>query len=65
MLPGFNVRPMEFQGAVGLAQLPKLDGFIEWRRKNLATFQRLFTGDPRFIVPRENGRSSSFSFTWW
>ena len=62
VLPGFNVRPMEFQGAVGLAQMEKIDGFLATRRKNLATFQRLFAGDPRFVVPRENGTSSSFSF---
>jgi CDP-6-deoxy-D-xylo-4-hexulose-3-dehydrase len=62
VLPGYNVRPMEFQGAVGLAQMEKIDGFLATRRKNLATFQRLFAGDPRFVTPRENGTSSSFSF---
>ncbi|MEQ8701813.1 MAG: DegT/DnrJ/EryC1/StrS family aminotransferase, partial [Bauldia litoralis] len=32
------------------------------RRRNLATFERLFGGDDRFIIQRENGKSSSFSF---
>ena len=33
------------------------------RRQNLAKFQDLFGGDERFIVQRENGKSSSFCFT--
>ena len=33
------------------------------RRENLALFQRLFAGDRRFIIQREHGKSSSFSFT--
>jgi CDP-6-deoxy-D-xylo-4-hexulose-3-dehydrase len=31
---GFNVRPMEFQGALGLSQLSKLDSFIDKRIEN-------------------------------
>jgi len=33
------------------------------RRKNWALFQSLFKGDNRFIIQRENGKSSAFSFT--
>ena len=33
------------------------------RRRNLALFQNLFAGDERFILQRENGKSSCFSFT--
>ena len=33
------------------------------RRKNWALFQKLFGGDNRFIIQRENGKSSAFSFT--
>jgi CDP-6-deoxy-D-xylo-4-hexulose-3-dehydrase len=63
LLPGYNVRPLEICGAVGLEQLKKLDRMIEMRRANAALFVRLFKDDPRFIVQRENGRSSWFSFT--
>lgn len=63
ILPGYNVRPLELSGAVGLEQLKKLPAMTAARRRNLATFQRLFAGDERFIIQRENGRSSSFSFT--
>ena len=63
VMPGYNVRPLEVSGAVGLEQLKKLDGMIEQRRANAAHFVRLFGGDERFILQREHGRSSWFSFT--
>jgi CDP-4-dehydro-6-deoxyglucose reductase, E1 len=63
VVPGYNVRPLEMCGAVGLEQLKKLDGMIEIRRANAACFVRLFGDDHRFIIQRENGRSSWFSFT--
>jgi CDP-6-deoxy-D-xylo-4-hexulose-3-dehydrase len=63
ILPGYNVRPMEFSGAVGSVQLKKLDAMIEARRRNAEVFQDLFQGDRRFILQRENGKSSWFSFT--
>ena len=40
--PGFNVRPMEVQGAFGLHQLPKLEGSIEHRRQNAAYWNKEF-----------------------
>ncbi len=63
ILPGYNVRPMEFSGAVGRVQLKKLPGMTACRRQNLACFQQLFRGDDRFLIQRENGKSSCFSFT--
>jgi CDP-6-deoxy-D-xylo-4-hexulose-3-dehydrase len=62
ILPGYNVRPLELSGAIGLEQLRKLPQMTETRRKNLALFQELFGSDERFIIQRENGRSSAFSF---
>jgi CDP-6-deoxy-D-xylo-4-hexulose-3-dehydrase len=55
ILPGYNVRPLELSGAVGREQLRKLPAMTERRRSNLAVFQRLFAGDERFILQRENG----------
>lgn len=63
ILPGYNVRPIELSGAVGLEQLKKLPSMTAQRRQNMARFQKRFAGDDRFIIQRENGKSSSFSFT--
>jgi CDP-6-deoxy-D-xylo-4-hexulose-3-dehydrase len=63
ILPGYNVRPLEIEAAIGRVQLTKLPGFTAMRRQNLALFQKLFEGDERFIIQRENGKSSAFSFT--
>lgn len=63
ILPGYNVRPIELAGAIGREQIKKLPGMTVQRRKNLAHFQKLFQGDDRFIIQRENGKSSSFCFT--
>jgi CDP-6-deoxy-D-xylo-4-hexulose-3-dehydrase len=63
IMPGYNVRPLEICGAIGLEQLKKLDRMLEVRRANAAHFTTLFGGDDRFILQRENGRSSWFSFT--
>ncbi len=63
ILPGYNVRPLEIEAAIGREQLKKLPSFSALRRRNLAHFQQLFAADDRFIVQRENGRSSAFAFT--
>ncbi len=63
ILPGYNVRPLEICAAVGVEQLKKLDRMVEIRRANAALFVDLFRGDERFIIQREHGRSSWFSFT--
>jgi CDP-6-deoxy-D-xylo-4-hexulose-3-dehydrase len=63
VLPGYNVRPLEMAGAVGLEQLKKLDAMMAVRRANAALFVSLFKDDRRFIIQRENGVSSWFSFT--
>jgi CDP-4-dehydro-6-deoxyglucose reductase, E1 len=63
ILPGYNVRPLEMSGAVGREQLKKLPDMTAARRRNLRLFQETFSADERFIIQRENGKSSSFSFT--
>lgn len=63
ILPGYNVRPQEINAAVGIEQLKKLPAMTAARRANLGAFQSAFAGDERFIIQRENGKSSSFCFT--
>lgn len=38
VLPAYNIRPIEFEGAIGLEQLKKLPDMIKGRRKNNAFF---------------------------
>jgi len=63
ILPGYNVRPGEIHGAIGIRQLDKLEHFLQIRRKNAEHFVNLFRNDKRFIIQREIGESSWFSFT--
>jgi CDP-6-deoxy-D-xylo-4-hexulose-3-dehydrase len=63
ILPGYNLRPTEISGALGLVQMKKLDDFLAVRRKNAATFQSLFGQDARFRIQQEHGSSSWFAFT--
>ena len=63
IFPGYNARPLEMSGAIGIEQLKKLDQMIAVRRKNADLFVSLFGSDERFIIQQENGKSSWFSFT--
>lgn len=63
ILPGFNARPLEMSGAIGVEQLKKLDAMIAIRRENARLFQDLFVDDERFILQKEHGESSWFAFT--
>lgn len=63
ILPGYNVRPGELQGAIGLEQIKKLPQMLLQRRKNAQYFQSKFKNDKRFIIQKEVGESSWFSFT--
>lgn len=63
VLPGYNVRPLEMSGAIGIEQLKKLPSFIESRRNNAKLFIKLFSNDTRFIIQKELGKSSWFGFS--
>jgi CDP-6-deoxy-D-xylo-4-hexulose-3-dehydrase len=62
VLPGYNVRPQEINAAVGLEQLKKLPAMTAQRRANLRLFHDAFVDHKKFIIQRENGKSSSFCF---
>ncbi|KZN51392.1 DegT/DnrJ/EryC1/StrS family aminotransferase [Pseudoalteromonas luteoviolacea] len=63
MLPGYNVRPLEMSGAIGIEQLKKLPSFIEQRRKNAHLFIELFGSHPYIEIQQEVGESSWFGFS--
>ena len=63
VLPGYNVRPLEMSGAIGIEQLKKLPLFIKQRRKNAKIFVKLFKDDKRFLIQKEIGKSSWFGFS--
>ena len=63
MLPGYNARPLEMSGALGIEQLKKLPSFIETRRKNAKLFQSLFENHPHLSIQQETGNSSWFGFS--
>lgn len=64
ILPGYNVRPVEMMGAIGIEQLKKLPEFLRYRRENAKYFQKLFGNDDRFIIQKEIGSSSWFGFSF-
>ncbi len=64
VLPGYNVRPVEMSGAIGIEQLKKLPGFLEERRKNAALFVELFKDHPDFLIQHNIDNSSWFGFSF-
>lgn len=62
IVPGFNLRPLEIEAAVGIEQLKKLDIFIEQRRRNAAYFMDQLRDKTRFLTQKEVGCSSWFGF---
>ena len=63
VLPGYNVRPLEMSGAIGIEQLKKLPHFIQKRRENAAYLQELFLDHPYMSIQKEIGLSSWFGFS--
>jgi CDP-6-deoxy-D-xylo-4-hexulose-3-dehydrase len=63
VLPGYNVRPVEMSGAIGIEQLKKLPLFLEQRRKNAKVFMELFKDHPDFIIQTDTDNSSWFGFS--
>ncbi|XAK47966.1 DegT/DnrJ/EryC1/StrS family aminotransferase [Campylobacter coli] len=63
VLPGYNVRPVEMSGAIGIEQLKKLPIFLKHRRENAKLFCEYFQNHPDFIIQKEIGSSSWFGFS--
>lgn len=63
VLPGYNVRPLEMSGAIGVEQVKKLPGLIAERRKNGALLQKAMSDHEDILIQREIGSSSWFGFS--
>jgi len=63
VLPGYNVRPLEMSGAIGIEQLKKLPGLIAGRRENAKQFVGLMGNHPDLMIQQETGESSWFGFS--
>lgn len=63
VLPGYNVRPLEMSGAIGIEQLKKLPQFLKQRKANAQYFKEYFANHPNFMIQQEIGESSWFGFS--
>jgi len=62
-LPGYNVRPLEMSGAIGIEQLRKLPELLKVRRENAKRFLDLFSELSYLRIQKEVGNSSWFGFS--
>ena len=63
VLPGYNLRPLEISGAIGLEQIKKLPEILTQRIQNADYFIKQFENNKQFIIQRETGKSSWFAFS--
>ena len=63
VLPGFNVRPLELEGAVGVEQIKRLPNIVEERRKNGKLLQQTLGNHSDIFIQQEIGESSWFGFS--
>ena len=63
IVPGFNLRPIEMEGAIGLKQLQKVDKMISTRRSNAEYFIRKMKKYEDIRIQKEVGESSWFGFS--
>lgn len=63
VLPGYNVRPLELEGALGVEQVKRLPHMVEERRKNGKLLQAALSQHPNLAIQQEIGESSWFGFS--
>lgn len=63
IVPGYNVRPLEMEGAIGLQQLRKMDRVTAMRRQNACYFKQEMQRFPDVLTQKEIGSSSWFGFS--
>ncbi len=63
IMPGYNLRPIEMEAAIGLEQLKKCDKIIAQRRENASYFMNRIKDIKDVLIQREIGSSSWFGFS--
>ncbi|MCE4226371.1 DegT/DnrJ/EryC1/StrS family aminotransferase [Methylobacterium sp. C25] len=63
VLPGYNVRPLEMSGAIGIEQIKKIDRIVAERRANAGRFVEAMYDHPDLMIQKEVGESSWFGFS--
>ncbi len=62
-LPGYNVRPVEMAGAIGIEQTKKIPMIVEERRRNGKYFVEVLSQLTDIRIQKETGQSSWFGFS--
>ena len=62
IFPGYNVRPVEMEAAIGREQLKKLNGFLKKRKNNGKYFLKLFNNISSIKLQKNQDDSSFFGF---
>ncbi|MCI9446031.1 MAG: DegT/DnrJ/EryC1/StrS family aminotransferase [Lachnospiraceae bacterium] len=62
IVPGYNVRPLDMEGAIGCRQIKKLDGIIKNRRINAAYLSEKIKELSGLRLQAEIGKSSWYGF---
>tara|TARA_B100001758_G_C18413756_1_gene617800 strand:- start:1617 stop:2795 length:1179 start_codon:yes stop_codon:yes gene_type:complete len=62
ILPGYNVRPLEMSGSIGIEQLKKLPYLLKGRQENATVFKEAFFDHNIVEIQKELGTSSWFGF---
>jgi len=63
VLPGYNFRPLELEGALGVEQVKRLPKMVEERCKNGKLLHEILGNHRDIIIQREIGKSSWFGFS--
>lgn len=63
VLPGYNLRPLEMSGAIGIEQMKKLPHMVSERRKNAEKFLKVLEKFPYLRAQKEISESSWFGFS--
>jgi CDP-6-deoxy-D-xylo-4-hexulose-3-dehydrase len=64
VLPGYNLRPLEMEAAIGREQIRKLPNFVKQRRQNASLILKQKDSFPNIQMQLENGNSSWFGFSF-